>query len=244
MNNALLKLVIVAGTVTVSALGFEGIAEAATFNYFDGTFNDSDWTQALQATGSPAVETAEQSFTGGNPDSFRLMTHTWGGGIQGAVFHLNNTAIYDPSTQGAIESIDYSADVIGFNDDPGVFGDGLLLQQAGRLFISQFTAVRFPSSSWQTKSVSDLTSDGFLALDGGDFPDFSAEGAAIAFGYIRTNTLPGAVTTIEHGIDNWSVSVTNISTTTSVPESNFVLGLLAIASFSLGSTLQRKQKQK
>jgi hypothetical protein len=242
MNNALLKSAIIATAVTVSAFGFAEIANAATFNYFDGTFNDSDWTRAFQATGSPSSETAEQRPSGGNPDGFRFMTHTWGNGVQGAVFHLNKNAVYDPSTQGAIESLDYSADVIGFNTSSGVFGDGLLLQQDGRLFISQFTAVRFPSS-WQTKSASDLTSSSFLSLDGGAAPDFSATGDRIAFGYIRTNTIPGAGTTIAHGIDNWSVSVTNISTA-SVPEADFVLGLLALASFGITSTLQRQREQK
>jgi hypothetical protein len=242
MNNKLLKFAIVATAVSVSALGFERIAEAATFNYFDGTFNDSDWTKAFQAMGSSSLETAEQRLSGGNPNSLRFMTHTWGGGVQGVVYHLSNTAVYNPSTQGAIESIDYSADVIGFNNSPGVFGDGLLLQQDGRLFISAFTAVRFPSS-WQTKSVSGLTSDGFLPLDGGAVPDFSAQGAAIAFGYIRTNTIFGSVTTIRHGIDNWSVNVTTVSAT-SVPEPNFVIALLALASFGLNSALQSKHEQK
>jgi hypothetical protein len=251
MNNTLLKSVIAATAVTISALSFQEIAEAATVKFFDGTFNDSDWTKAFQATGSPSSETAEPSLSGGNPDAFRLTTHTWGNGTQGVVYHFNNRAVYDPSTQGAIASIDYSADVIGLNTFSGVFGDGLLLEQDGRLFISAFTAVRYPSQ-WQTKSVSGLTSDGFLPLDGDAAPDFSIQGAAITFGYIRTNTISGSTTTIRHGIDNWSVNVTTVSAT-SVPEPSSILGLLAIgfaaarsaiASLGASSLLQGKQEQK
>jgi hypothetical protein len=239
MNNRILKSLIV---VTISALSLQEIAKAATFNFFDGTFNDSDWIRAFQSTGSPSLETAEQSFSGGTPDAFRLMTHTWGNGIQGVVYHLSNQTIYDPSTQGAIESIDYSADVIGLNDAPGVFGDGLLIQQDRRLFISAFTAVRFPSP-WQTKSVFGLTSDSFLSLDGGTAPDFSVQGEPISFGYIRTNTISGASTSIRHGIDNWSVNVTNVSVT-SIPEPSSILGLLAIASLARTSLFQSKKEQK
>jgi hypothetical protein len=242
MNNALLKLATIAVAITVSSLTFEEVAKAATFNYFDGTFNDADWTKFFQATGSPAFEVAEQRTSGGNPDSFRFMSHTWGNGVQGVVYHLNNNVVYDPSTQGAIDSLDYSADVIGFNTSSGVFGDGLLIEQGDRLFISQFTAVRFPSP-WQTKSASDLTSSSFLSLDGGAAPDFSAAGDAISFGYIRTNTIPGVTTTIEHGIDNWSISVNSVSATP-VPESNLVLGLLALASFGFSSTFQRQKERK
>ena len=177
--------------------------------YFDGTFNDSDWTRYAEVTrGTPVYqETAEQSLTGGNPDAYRYMTHTWGNGTRVVVRHFNINAMYDPSVSGAIGYIDYSADVIGLGGVDGVFGDAFLIEQDNRLFMAAITAVPITTSGWLDKDYFNLTADNFRAVDGGVGPDFSALGSAITFGYARSNTLLGGVSTVAHGIDNWSVTI-------------------------------------
>jgi VCBS repeat-containing protein len=176
-------------------------------NFFDGTFNNSDWTRTFEIKVGPfssVQETAQQITTGGNPDSYRFMTHTWGEGTQVFVYHLEDTAIYNPFIQGAIDFINYSADVIQFNPI-GIYGDGLLIEQNGRLFVSAFTGVG--NTLWQAKSFPNLTAFNFSALDGGSVLDFSNQGSPIKFGYIRTNTINGGVGTVQHGIDNWNVNI-------------------------------------
>ena len=216
--------------------------QAATF--FDGTFNDADWTRIVNITSGTFEETATQSPSGGNPDAFRSMTHTLRGGTSANVFHFNNNAIYNPAL-GAIASIDYSADVRGLPASTigGVFGDGFAIRQAGRLFRTGTTGI-VNNSPWQTKSLLGLTGGNFIALDGGSGPDFSITGSVIQFGYERNNALGGSSTTpriIAHGIDNWSVRL-NLATVpvpepskTPEPSTIISLGLLG-----LGALWQRK----
>ncbi|AFZ48307.1 protein of unknown function DUF1555 [Cyanobacterium stanieri PCC 7202] len=233
--------------LTASALTFSFLvatpAQAATF--FDGTFNDADWTRIVNITPSPSGssgETATQSLSGGNPDAFRSMTHTLTGGTAVNVFHFNNNAIYNPAL-GAIVSIDYSADVRGLTPSAGTFGDGFAILQDGRIFRTGTTGVS-TGSPWQTKSLLGLTDGNFFALDGGSGPDFSITGSLIQFGYERNNanfSPSPTARTITHGIDNWSVRL-NLATVpvpepskTPEPSTIISLGLLGF-----GALWQRK----
>jgi hypothetical protein len=234
--------------LTASALTFSFLvttpAQAATF--FDGTFNDADWTRIVNITEGPFSsfeETASQSLSGGNPGAFRSMTHTWGNNTAARIYHFNVNAIYDPAVEGAIASIDYSADVRGLPGSTigGVFGDGFAIQQDGRIFRTGTTGIG-NNSPWQTVSLLNLTSGNFIALDGGSEPDFSITGSSIQFGYIRGNFIPTrTVRTVAHGIDNWSVTL-NLATVpvpepskTPEPSTIISLGLLGF-----GALWQRK----
>jgi hypothetical protein len=201
-------------TVFIMAAGLLCTHAEALTTFFDDTFNDSDWTRFAEHQSGPLFfeETAEQRTSGGNPGAYRHMTHYWGSGTQVFVFHLNNNAIYDPSAQGAIVSINYSADIIGFYYSPnfGVFGDGILIEQDGRLFRTVTQGNPF-NNLWQTKSFTGLTADNFTALDDlVSHPDFSSAGSPIKFGYIRANTIFTTPATLSHGIDNWSVTISTV----------------------------------
>src|SRR5260370_41881572 len=54
----------------------------ADVTFYDGTFNDSDWT-AVQIPYTPAAQsatfTASQVLTGGNPGAYRFITQTYTG---------------------------------------------------------------------------------------------------------------------------------------------------------------------
>ena len=228
------KMALASSMFAVTTLAMNPV-QAATFNYFDGTFNDADWTRRIHFNVGPVgsfSETATQSLREGNPEAFRRMTQSWGNGTSALVYHFNNNAIYDPATQGEIEFIDYSADVrwIAANVG-GVFANGFAIEQDGRLFASANKAVAevFP---WQTKSFPGLTVADFVAVDRGPGPDFSSTGTPIKFGYDQGYRFDGLFTaSLTSGIDNWSVTVNTVpppNPSPSVPEPSSIIGLLGL----------------
>ncbi len=152
------------------------------------------------------------------------------------VYNLSNF-VYNPSTQGAIESIDFSYSAIGFGSG-GFLGDGLLLEQDGKLFAGAFTGLPY-TNTWQTKSVSNVTAFPSLAFDG-SIPDLSASGSPIRFGYFRTSTQSGGFFTTRNGIDNYSVTVNQVPIPVPVPEPSTILGLGVLG---LGAFCNRQLSQ-
>jgi hypothetical protein len=87
-----------------------GASTAIAVTFSDGTFNDADWTSSLQVLEGPfssVSHTETQVASGGNPDAYRLNIREWGFGTRAAVYNLNSLAVYDPSTQGAIASVNF-----------------------------------------------------------------------------------------------------------------------------------------
>jgi RHS repeat-associated protein len=180
---------------------------------FDGTFNDADWTQSIvQYIPNPTLPippdgiTAGQRLTGGNPGQYRFMNHAWGGDNPTAVSHTYEPFTYNPATQGAIISLDYSEDNIT-NSFNGIVGGGINLRQNGDNFYYQFESLN--NQQWQTRTALSIKATDFFAADGqhpGKIPDFSLTGAPIQFGYVRSNTIPN-FQSIDHSIDNWRVAI-------------------------------------
>ena len=224
--------------VVVVLAALAGSAQAST-SFFDGVFNDSDWslTVLTNATGTGSTAQANQIPAGGNLNEYRRIRHqlvVTGAPFNGAVhsLHLNNSAFYTPSTQGAISYIDYSEDSINFVPDTIVPGDGqatgLLILQNGKYYREQNPLMGIPYyagySSWKAN-----VSQGLLAADFAEVspagvvliasnPDFSAAGSTMQLGFYRGNSGNGGYST-DCGIDNWSVTI--------VPEPAS-LGLLAL----------------
>lgn len=190
------------------------LVKASEITFFDGTFTNSDWTNSINISQGPFSSVSysdTQVASGGNPGDYRLDTRTWGLGTQAQVYNLNSLAVYDPSKQGAIGSISFSEDIIGFGSNDGdTYGDGLLLEQGGQLFVGALVASSSGTNTWQSRSSIGLTAADFTPFFGVSHPDFSKEGGPIMFGYIRTNTNPGGIVTLQDGIDNWSVTVSTI----------------------------------
>jgi hypothetical protein len=143
------------------------------------------------------------------------------------VFNFNQTAVYDPSTQGPIGFIDFFQDVIGLSDANtfGTYGAGVAIRQGGQDYCAAVDVLPSTSSSWVSRSTLGLTALDFAIFGGTGRPDFSATGSPITFGYSRSNTTPDAVRTAQDGIDNWRVVVNPASTNVPEPTS---LALLAI----------------
>lgn len=211
-------------------LGWVGVVPSFAVTFTDTNFNNADWnsTKIVDTTpGNAASFTATQSTSGGNPGSFREVTHTYNSGNI-TVAHLNNAALYNPATQGPLSSVDFGYDIIRINPSlsaPLVGYAGLVFQN-GSFYTTPVDS--FGTATWTHFSHAALFPSNFsLAAGGGPAtPDFSAGGAPIRFGYITLNgaSAGSGSTTTDSGIDNWTVSAlsgasTNGgSSTTAVPE--------------------------
>ncbi|MEZ4331715.1 MAG: PEP-CTERM sorting domain-containing protein [Myxococcota bacterium] len=184
---------------------------AGSVTFSDATFDDANWSgvKVFDSTaGSAATFASGQVATGGHPDAYRQVEHTYGpGGI--GVRHLNGLAVYDPSSMGAIASVDYAFDAIHLNPPPAqAVAFNIALEQGGSTYISSsFNA--FEAIWTSTGQTGLLASDFTLYAGAGPTnPDFSASGAPITAGYVTRNTNSGGAPSISRtaGIDNWSVT--------------------------------------
>jgi hypothetical protein len=219
MNRFLVSVAVVVLAAVV------GSAQASAI-FFDGVFNNSDWslTVLTNATGTGSTAQGFQVPLGGNPNEYREVRHqlvVTGPPFNGAVhsLHLNNNAFYTPSTQGAISYIDYSEDSINFIPQTIVPGDGqasgLLILQNGKYYRQQNPFLIMPYSGYSTWTAN--PAPGLLATDFAEVslagvvilasnPDFSAAGSIMQLGFYRGNSGNGGYGT-DCGIDNWSVKI-------------------------------------
>lgn len=211
--------------ITAAALALTAASAAhASVSYFDGVFNPSNWNEITitNAGGAGSVTTASQAIFGGSPNEFRRIDMNLIAGTPGAaVFSLNvnNLASYDPTTQGAVTSIDYSEDSINLLAGSGDGqATGLLIVQNGIIYIQRNPILAMPHptyADWAQNAAPGLVaSDLWEIMGNGLFdstsnPDFSATGAVMQLGFYRgasSGNFTGQAFR-EAGIDNWSVRV-------------------------------------
>jgi hypothetical protein len=169
------------------------VAQTATV-FSDATFNGTDWgiTNLQVGTGGGGAASGLQANTGGNPGDFRrvfnVVMFNPGPSPTAGVFgiHLRTAAVYDPSSQGAIKTIDYSEDAILFS---GSQSWSPALMQGGAYYLP------LPTSSFLQYPLF------------GANPDFSGSGGPITFGFVRGSLTVGPPGTAEGGIDNWFITV-------------------------------------
>ena len=197
------------GITLISVLSAQNFASADTITIADGDFASVDWLATVSKTTGGATQTVTQANSGGNPGAYRSMTHTLPGPSSIVVIHQYLGMSYDPSTQGAIDFVDYSEDRIQFNApfSGAAIGARPALLQDGNWFFGP--NITFTNSNWQSVNLTGLTSADFVG-SGGLTPDFSASGSVISFGYTRSNTNNNSTSLIEtnSGIDNWSFVLT------------------------------------
>ncbi len=216
-NRLLFKAVTAGVAVLVTAAAF---AQSVTIS--DTEFNNSDWTTVVTKTLNGGTVQAYQQTTGGNPGSFRLVIHDMPhqfASITHSQLLTDPTRMYDPSTEGAISSFDFSFDEIvttatidGAYYPNGGSGQAFALMQDGKIYYLAGHDLSFQNKTWQTASVTGLTADDFVDLNG-SHPDFSTNGKPIAFGVDRTNTHTGSDTRliIETGLDNFIVLISALA---------------------------------
>jgi hypothetical protein len=227
------RLVILMNAVVVlTFLSIVSIADASLI-FSDGTFNNEDWSLFIPppgnigGDGTVAVSKVE---SGGNPDAYRRIINSVNGQLIG--YHMYNDAIYNPSTQGAILSIDYYEDSILFDGFGQGQVSGLVLSQGGTNYISAGSGnILFVNqSTWTHHSILSLAANEFIPLDNPTLnPDFSSSGDPITFGFYRATS--GGPYSIDAGIDNWSVEISNAP----IPEPTTILlvgsGLVGLVGF-------------
>jgi hypothetical protein len=188
----------------------------------DGEFQPADWQVVATANPAGPTHSEERVATGGNPDAFRRMLHAMPAGPSTiSVFHSSLSSTYDPSVQGAVNVIDYNDDCKLLGPSPYAsasvlpFTTTLMVEQGGRCYLAT-PPVSCGVAAW-------VTAQGLTSLRPSDFvinsgpacgagescPDFSASAATLRFGYARATAAPASAgaATIDHGIDNWKVTV-------------------------------------
>lgn len=183
--------------------------------YQDGTFVPADWTASAVPGPAPAVPPHDetQEASGGNPDAYRRMTLQIPAGAGAAsVFHFSQTALYDPAAQGAINVVDYAENCQDFDGDLVYTESSMALEQGGRRYVSNTDGTCSKSGWTSAPGRASLRAEDFRQFDGpacptgASCPDFSAGGAPLRFGCLRT-TFGGPGDGGTHGIDNWKVTV-------------------------------------
>lgn len=225
------------------ALLFTGNVTQAQTTFSDGNFLDANWSASKIFDSTPGASAsfgAFQSPTGGNPGAFRETQHSYSGPGGLAVGHLQTSAFFTPSLQGAIQTIDgsYDALVISVGSSAAV-GYGLALKQNGDYYLKGGAAV-FPGAGWTVRTFIGLTSADFGRVDDATFhPDFSLTGSSIQFGYYTGNgTAFGTPEASDSGIDNWTVSVNAAAT----PEPGSATLLITLCLGTAGFARRRRRR--
>ena len=213
-------------------------AHAVPVTFSDGTFADVNWSAAKlidSTAGAAATFSAGQGAAGGNPGSYRQVTHTFN---VGDIFvgHLLNAAVYDPAVSGAIATIDYGYDLISLNPSPNeqvfyailLFQNGTYYRSAGEVVVT--------SPSWSAFSRTGLVATQFIRMVGSGpaAPDFSASASPVTAGYWSANTSTGGLHTTVSLIDNWTIRFNPVVT----PEPEIAV-LLAIGLACLAGRARR-----
>ena len=177
------------------------------------TYSQSDWTSLSgysEVTLGPAAANAwTVEPTGGDPGSWLQFSESYSSASLAAILTgvFNNGWVFNPSTQGQIVSISFSADVFGVTGVPQA-GAQLLLEQSGNYYLDLAGFV--PSGSWQLSSASGLVARNFSLISntaGPSAPVFSAGAAPITFGYGMYIQTDAPAT---EGYDNVFISVNNV----------------------------------
>jgi hypothetical protein len=206
--------------VALAGLGcVASVATASPVVFFDGIFNDPDWTLTHFANAS-AVGSSQQGLqipAGGNPNEYRRVRNNLlvssGVGASSGV-HLKPTATYNPSVSGAITLINYSEDSNKFDQNAGNGqGSGLAIFQGGRYYIQRTPILVMPTNNtWVANSAPGLVATDLWEIDSShnlistSNPDFSASGGVMTLGFWRGNSNFGTINT-DCGIDNWRVEI-------------------------------------
>ncbi len=195
-----------------SLLFFGAVAGAADppppFVLLDTEFVEGDWS-AQPFFNNGGVVTQQRSVTGGNPDAYRFMTHDLPPLSSLSVFHRYEAGSYDPSTQGAIGGISVSFDDIELQPPfVGAAVGQLLVVWQGDAYFYAKQDLTYTTTDWRTRRLFCLKPADFAPY-GDELPDFSAAGAPMRFGVIRSNTNNSTTTsyTTQHGLDNFRVAV-------------------------------------
>jgi len=219
-----MKKLMIYASILLLVLGmFVVPVQAAPVTFLDGTFNDADWSASvIFGNGPPGSFTAQQVSTGGKPNEYRHLQHSYGGPGNIITAHLRDGALYDPGSQEAILNLVFSFDLILFDGgSSNVVAYGGLIVQDNSFYIGgyELTPLSNDLNRWEGGyNLSLLASDFWLASGTGPAnPDFFSSGSPIQFGYFASNgTGLNFPTSTDSGIDNWSASIQPVPVPTTI----------------------------
>ncbi|WP_308951515.1 hypothetical protein [Thalassobacterium maritimum] len=218
-----------------TALGAIRIFSASDFPTAWDTVEVSSGPSSNPDGGGGGSASVSVAASGGNPGSYLNINLNVNGGYRIVTsFSFLPSFVHTPSTQGAINSLDYSFDTRrGGSTSPGnAQAYGLGIEQNG---IHYYTYYADSITSWQTISETLIEADDFFvdgantdeaAIAGAATPDFSASGSAITFGYWRGNSTTVGSAYAEGYMDNYNVTLDYAP----VPEPSQVAWALGIVS--------------
>ena len=194
-----------------AVLASAGLAHADV-TYTDGTFAPSSWGFEIVGGGS---STPSQVASGGNPGSYRQINQSVPantGWFYGFSRYGTNTATrYDPVSQGAITSVDFSIDARTISTVGGqVPGLAMGIKQGSLVYV-QTAFANVGNSSWGFFGSFGLTPADFTCVNGSGTVDFSATGGPLRFGFVTINASFSAQPTGSVSeYDNYNVVVHNV----------------------------------
>lgn len=217
----------------VAVLLMQAQGADAQQQYEDGAFDVDgdgvliDWSvygPFIDPEGAPGGGVdASAPRSGGNPEAYlrpQLTSVTVALGESWAVWgvHINDEAVYDPASLGAIERVDFDFDSRVPPGGRGTRALSFAVQQDGFLWAAIAERELIGELSWTSTSISGLQASDFTphiwTEDGqAPIPDFSENGSPISFGLVQGQSCPTTAdcsappTPIEVDVDNWAVKV-------------------------------------
>jgi hypothetical protein len=185
---------------------------AADAVFTDGEF--SGWTYDNLAESGQSSEGSRIS-TGGSPGAaLRAVNHISGG--ESWLYALDDDGSWNPASDGTIQEVQFSVDVIGVQGGGQGMGIHVVAWQDGKYYAAP-TSVKVTgySGSWRTLSLPAYGAADFAfvtectteAWDTTDNPDFSATGSPIEFGFMVGNQSSYSHDFISH-YDNYQLGIT------------------------------------
>jgi hypothetical protein len=183
----------------------------------DTEFDDGQWDDVVEVHGAGGTGGGGRlSYLGQQGAYYRQVTIDVNGAGSGsaaqvAVFAFKQGAVYFPSTDGAILSIDYSESSLNQSGGSGQYSAPAIMQN-GKLYtlVPGGKAFTTPDASWTTHTLTGLTQNDFRTIaNPADHPDFSTSGARMEVGFMRLQVVQagGSGGQTKGGIDNYRLTM-------------------------------------
>jgi hypothetical protein len=207
--------------VAILAIASQAVtADAAIVTFTDSTFDLTNYSVQVFQPGGATIN-SYQTLTDGNPGAALRSDTTIpaGGSFRTAEWWLNDSFIYDSSSEGAIQSISYSQDrYFGISGITlSAKGANLVIFQNGNYFLTS-NSLPAVNNTWHTGVAMNLVSSDFnlvtdlttWATSSASHPDFNS--GTLQFGFLTGLFVNGshAVVTGDARIDNLSITISSV----------------------------------